>query len=73
MEYAENGNLYLPATRLDGIQKYAGAEAKKPKLNRLGEISGIKPKPELRCCKRDSKGSGYALRSQTADTWIPLQ
>lgn len=36
VEYADNGNLYLPATRLDGIQKYAGAEAKKPKLNRLG-------------------------------------
>ncbi|MEY8354319.1 transcription-repair coupling factor [Lachnospiraceae bacterium 54-53] len=36
VEYADNGNLYLPATRLDGIQKYAGADARKPKLNRLG-------------------------------------
>lgn len=36
IEYADGGNLYLPATRLDGIQKYAGAEAKAPKLNKLG-------------------------------------
>lgn len=36
VEYADGGNLYLPATRLDGIQKYAGAEAKAPKLNKLG-------------------------------------
>ena len=36
IEYADGGNLYLPATRLDGIQKYAGAQAKAPKLNKLG-------------------------------------
>lgn len=36
IEYADNGTLYLPATRLDGIQKYAGSEAKAPKLNKLG-------------------------------------
>ncbi|MCD8082873.1 MAG: transcription-repair coupling factor [Clostridiales bacterium] len=36
IEYADGGNLYLPATRLDGIQKSAGADAKAPKLNRLG-------------------------------------
>lgn len=36
IEYADGGNLYLPATRLDIIQKYAGADAKAPKLNRLG-------------------------------------
>ena len=36
IEYANGGNLYLPATRLDGIQKYAGADAKAPKLNKLG-------------------------------------
>ena len=32
----DGGNLYLPATRLEGIQKYAGADAKVPKLNKLG-------------------------------------
>ncbi len=36
VEYADNGSLYLPATRLDGIQKYAGSDAKAPKLNKLG-------------------------------------
>jgi len=36
IEYADNGNLYLPATRLGGIQRYAGAEAKAPRLNKLG-------------------------------------
>lgn len=35
VEYGDGGNLYLPATKLEGIQKYAGADAKKPKLNRL--------------------------------------
>ena len=36
IEYAASGKLYLPATRLDGIQKYASADAKAPKLNKLG-------------------------------------
>ncbi|QNM04330.1 transcription-repair coupling factor [Qiania dongpingensis] len=36
IEYAGNGSLYLPVTQLDMIQKYAGAGAKKPKLNKLG-------------------------------------
>ena len=34
--YADGGVLYVPATQLDHIQKYADAGAKKPKLNRLG-------------------------------------
>lgn len=36
IEYAKGGNLYILATQLDLIQKYAGADAKAPKLNRLG-------------------------------------
>ena len=36
IEYDKGGNLYMLATQLDLIQKYAGADAKKPKLNRLG-------------------------------------
>ncbi|HEX3075982.1 MAG TPA: transcription-repair coupling factor [Lachnospiraceae bacterium] len=35
IEYAAGGVLYILATGLDVIQKYAGAEAKKPKLNSL--------------------------------------
>ena len=36
IEYDGGGNLYILATQLDLIQKYAGADAKKPKLNKLG-------------------------------------
>ena len=36
IEYDKGGNLYVLATQLDLIQKYAGADAKKPKLNQLG-------------------------------------
>jgi len=36
IEYDKGGNLYILATQLEMIQKYAGAETKKPKLNRLG-------------------------------------
>ncbi|MCP1101329.1 transcription-repair coupling factor (superfamily II helicase) [Aequitasia blattaphilus] len=34
--YAKDGNLYIPATQLDLIQKYASSDAKKPRLDRLG-------------------------------------
>jgi len=36
IEYASGGSLYIPATSLDMIQKYANADSKKPKLNKLG-------------------------------------
>jgi transcription-repair coupling factor (superfamily II helicase) len=36
IEYADNSNLYVNATQLERIQKYAGSEAKAPKLNKLG-------------------------------------
>ena len=35
IEYADGGNLYLPATKLESVQKFSGAEGKKPKLNKL--------------------------------------
>lgn len=35
IEYGGGGVLYILATGLDVIQKYAGADAKKPKLNKL--------------------------------------
>lgn len=35
--YADGGNLYIPVTQLDQVQRFAGAEAENvPKLNRLG-------------------------------------
>lgn len=48
IEYGDGGNLYLPATRLESIQKYAGADAKKPKLNRLGGVEWNKTKTRVR-------------------------
>ena len=48
IEYADGGKLYLPATRLDGIQKYAGADAKKPKLNKLGGEQWNKTKTRVK-------------------------
>ena len=48
IEYADGGNLYVPATRLDGVQKYAGADSKAPKLNRLGGEQWKKTKARVR-------------------------
>lgn len=42
IEYRDGGNLYVLATGLDVIQKYASADAKRPKLNKLGN-AGVEP------------------------------
>lgn len=46
ISYRDGGNLYIPATSLDTIQKYSGKDAAAPKLNKLGgqEWSKIKSK-----------------------------
>ena len=36
IEYRDGGNLYILATGFDAIQKYASADARRPKLNKLG-------------------------------------
>lgn len=36
IEYRDGGNLYILATGFDVIQKYASADAKRPKINKLG-------------------------------------
>ncbi len=48
IEYAKGGNLYILATQLEMIQKYAGADARKPKLNRLGGSEWVKTKTKVR-------------------------
>ena len=53
VEYGDGGNLYLPATRLEGIQKYAGADAKVPKLNKLGGTEWTKTKTKVRTAVRE--------------------
>ena len=47
IEYAKGGNLYILATQLELIQKYAGADAKKPKLNKLGTQEWSKTKSKV--------------------------
>ena len=48
IEYAKGGNLYILATQLELIQKYAGSDARKPKLNRLGGSEWIRTKSKVR-------------------------
>ena len=48
IEYADGSNLYVLATQLDVIQKYADADAKKPKLNKLGSQDWNKTKTRVR-------------------------
>ena len=48
ISYAQGGNLYIPATQLDLIQKYASADAKKPKLNKLGTQEWNRTKTKVR-------------------------
>lgn len=53
IEYAEGGNLYVLATQLDVIQKYAGSDAKQPKLNKLGTKEWGKTKSRVRGAVKD--------------------
>ena len=48
ISYAGGSALYILATQLDLIQKYAGADAKKPKLNKLGTSQWQKTKSQVR-------------------------
>lgn len=68
IEYAQGSNLYVLATQLDLIQKYAGSDAKKPRLNRLGGREWTKTRARV------EKAVGeiaqelvelYAIRQQT--------
>ena len=48
LEYRDGGILYVLATGLDVIQKYASADAKRPKLNKLGGKEWEKTKTRVR-------------------------
>lgn len=49
IEYRGGSNLYIPATQLDCLQKYSGADASKaPKLNKLGTQEWNKTKSKIR-------------------------
>ena len=69
IEYAGGGNLYILATGLDVIQKYASADAgKKPKLNKLGSKEWEKTKTKVRSAVGEVAKDLvelYALRQQS--------
>ncbi len=75
IEYGGSGNLYILATQLDLIQKYADSEAKKPKLNKLGSPEWFKTKTKVKgavkqvadelvklyASRQEQKGYEYAM------------
>lgn len=68
IEYREGGNLYVLATGLDVIQKYASADAKKPKLNKLGSKEWERTKTKVRSAVNEVATDLvqlYALRQQS--------
>lgn len=67
IEYAGGSNLYILATQLDKIQKYAGADARAPRLNRLGTQEWKKTKSRVRGAVREIAGDLvklYAARQE---------
>lgn len=59
--------MYILATQLDMIQKYADAEAKKPKLNKLGTAEWTRTKSRVKTAVRqvaDELVKLYAIRQQ---------
>lgn len=65
ISYAGGGALYILATQLDLIQKYAGADAKKPKLNKLGTSQWTKQRARCAGPSGQWQRSGGALCGKT--------
>ena len=68
IEYRDGGNLYVLATGLDIIQKYASADARKPKLNKLGSKEWERTKTKVRSAVNEVAHDLvelYALRQQS--------
>ena len=53
ISYAEGGTLFILATQLDLIQKYADADAKKPKLNKLGTSQWNKTRKQVKAAVQE--------------------
>ena len=53
ISYADGGVLYIPVAQMDLIQKYAGADARKPKLNKLGTVQWTKTKTQVKKAVRE--------------------
>lgn len=48
IEYAGDSNLYVPVSSFDMLRKYASAQARKPKINKLGTQEWNKTKTKVR-------------------------
>ncbi len=66
IEYGGGGVLYVLATGLDVLQKYAGAEAKKPKLNKLNSV-------EWKNTKAKVKGSVREIAKELVELYAKRQ
>lgn len=66
IQYAGGSNLYVLATSLDVLQKYAGSEAKAPKLNRLNS-------PEWKKTKTRVKGAVKEIAKELVDLYAKRQ
>ena len=66
IEY-DGSNLYVLATQLDTLQKYAGADAKAPKLNKLGGQAWKQTKSKVRRAVRDIARELVALYAARQD------
>ena len=68
IEYDKGSTLYVLATQLEAIQKYAGAEVKKPKINRLDGQEWTKTKNRVKGAVKEIAKELvelYAARQQT--------
>lgn len=66
IEYDKGSSLYVLATQLEAIQKYAGAEAKKPKINRLDG-------PEWNRTRNRVKGAVKEIAKELVDLYAARQ
>ena len=66
--YGDGGNLYVPVTQMDLVQKYARAGAEKvPKLNRLGGQEWKKTKTRVRRAVKDIAADLVRLYARRRD------
>ena len=53
ISYADGGTLYIPVAQMDLIQKYAGSDGAKPRLNKLGTVQWTKTKSQVKKAVRE--------------------
>lgn len=64
VEYSGGSNLYVLATQADALQKYAGSDAKAPKLNKLGGQEWHKTRTRVKAAVKNIAKELVALYSE---------